>query len=59
MKTLAVALGEDSGTVEEIYEPYLILQGFLDRTSEGRKATMKTYKHLNIKPTQEQMDFFE
>lgn len=59
LKTLAVALGEDSGTVEEIYEPYLIQQGFLDRTSQGRKATMKTYKHFNIKPTQEQMDFFE
>jgi len=59
LKTLAVALGEDSGTVEEIYEPYLIQQGFLDRTSQGRKATMKTYKHFKIKPTQEQMDFFE
>jgi holliday junction DNA helicase RuvB len=59
LKTLAVALGEDSGTVEEIYEPYLIQQGFLDRTSQGRKATMKTYKHFNMKPTKEQMDFFE
>jgi len=59
LKTLAVALGEDSGTVEEIYEPYLIQQGFLDRTPQGRKATMKTYKHFKIKPTQEQLDLFE
>ncbi|MDP8201294.1 MAG: Holliday junction branch migration DNA helicase RuvB [Candidatus Tenebribacter burtonii] len=59
LKTLAVALGEDSGTVEEIYEPYLIQQGFLDRTSQGRKATMKTYKHFNIKPTQAQMSVFD
>ncbi|MCD4795583.1 MAG: Holliday junction branch migration DNA helicase RuvB, partial [Candidatus Cloacimonetes bacterium] len=46
LKTLAVAVGEDPGTVEEIYEPYLIQQGFLDRTPQGRKATMKTYKHF-------------
>ena len=59
LKTLAVALGEDAGTVEEIYEPYLIQQGFLDRTPQGRKATMKTYKHFNVKPTQAQMDLFE
>jgi len=59
LKTLAVALGEDSGTVEEIYEPYLIQQGFLDRTSQGRKATMKTYKHFNMKPTQAQMSVFD
>jgi Holliday junction DNA helicase RuvB len=59
LKTLAVALGEDAGTVEEIYEPYLIQQGFLDRTPQGRKATMKTYKHFNMKPTQAQMGLFE
>lgn len=59
LKTLAVALGEDSGTVEEIYEPYLIQQGFLDRTPQGRKATMKTYKHFGVTPTKEQMDLFE
>jgi Holliday junction DNA helicase RuvB len=47
VKTLAVALGEDSGTIEEIYEPYLIQQGFLDRTLQGRRATPKAYRHLN------------
>ncbi len=50
LKTLAVAVGEDPGTVEEIYEPYLIQQGFLDRTSQGRKATMKSYRHFGTTP---------
>ena len=59
LKTLAVAVGEDPGTVEEIYEPYLIQQGFLDRTPQGRKATMKTYKHFGITPNQAQMNVFE
>ncbi len=59
IKTLAVALGEDAGTVEEIYEPYLIQQGFLDRTPQGRKATLKTYKHFKIKPNQGQLQMFE
>jgi len=59
LKTLAVAVGEDPGTVEEIYEPYLIQQGFLDRTPQGRKATMKAYKHFGITPGQEQMSVFE
>ena len=59
LKTLAVAVGEDPGTVEEIYEPYLIQQGFLDRTPQGRKATMKAYKHFGITPTQAQMNVFE
>ena len=59
LKTLAVAVGEDSGTVEEIYEPYLIQQGFLDRTPQGRKATLKTYKHFGVSPNKKQMSLFE
>jgi len=59
LKTLSVAVGEDSGTVEEIYEPYLIQQGFLDRTPQGRKATIKSYKHFKIAPSQEQITIFE
>jgi len=59
LKTLAVAVGEDAGTVEEIYEPYLIQQGFLDRTSQGRKATYKSYKHFGITPNQAQMSVFD
>ena len=59
LKTLSVAVGEDPGTVEEIYEPYLIQQGFLDRTPQGRKATIKSYKHFKITPSQEQITIFE
>jgi len=59
LKTLAVAVGEDSGTVEEIYEPYLIQQGFLDRTTQGRKATFKSYRHFGLTPSQEQISIFE
>ncbi len=59
LKTLAVAVGEDPGTVEEIYEPYLIQQGFLDRTTQGRKATLKSYKHFNLTPREKQMEIFD
>jgi Holliday junction DNA helicase RuvB len=59
LKTLAVAVGEDAGTVEEIYEPYLIQQGFLDRTPQGRKATYKAYKHFGITPSETQLNVFE
>ena len=59
LKTLAVAVGEDPGTVEEIYEPYLILQGFLHRTPQGRKTTLKSYRHFGMNPTEQQLDLFE
>lgn len=44
--TIATAVGEDTGTVEEVYEPFLIQEGFLMRTSRGREATALAYKHL-------------
>lgn len=47
--TLAVAVGEDSGTLEEVYEPFLIQQGFLQRTPRGRTATPLAYRHLGIR----------
>lgn len=46
LKTLAVACSEDVRAIEEVYEPYLIQQGFLKRTSKGRMATVKSYEHL-------------
>ena len=49
LKTISVAVGEDAGTLEEIFEPYLIQQGFLERTPQGRKVTFRAYKHLDIK----------
>jgi Holliday junction DNA helicase RuvB len=44
--TIAAAVGEDAGTLEEVYEPYLMQQGFLDRTPRGRVATPGAYKHF-------------
>ncbi|MDR1581148.1 MAG: Holliday junction branch migration DNA helicase RuvB [Synergistaceae bacterium] len=50
LSTLAAALNEDTGTIEDIYEPYLIQKGMLERTPRGRKATRNTYEYLGIKP---------
>ena len=58
IKTLATAIGEDSGTIEEIFEPYLVQQGFLERTTQGRKVTFKAYKHLGLSPIEEQPEIF-
>ena len=44
---IATAVGEESGTIEEVYEPFLIQEGYIIRTPRGREATEKTYKHLN------------
>ncbi|MCU0440904.1 MAG: Holliday junction branch migration DNA helicase RuvB [Bacteroidia bacterium] len=44
--TIATAIGEESGTIEEVYEPYLIQEGFLTRTPRGREATEKAFKHF-------------
>ena len=49
LNTLGVAVGEDKGTIEEVYEPYLIKEGFLQRTPKGRVATTKAYQYLDIK----------
>lgn len=48
LSTLAVAVGEDKGTIEEVYEPFLIKGGFLQRTPKGRVATSKAYQYLGI-----------
>ena len=47
--TIATAVGEESGTIEEVYEPFLIQEGFLQRTPRGREATAKAYEHLGKK----------
>jgi Holliday junction DNA helicase RuvB len=46
IKTLAISVGEDTGTLEDLYEPYLIQEGFLQRTPRGRVATRRAYQHL-------------
>jgi holliday junction DNA helicase ruvB len=48
IETLSAALNEDSGTLEEVYEPYLMMQGFINRTPRGRVATEIAYRHLGI-----------
>ncbi|MGP1561154.1 MAG: Holliday junction branch migration DNA helicase RuvB [Helicobacteraceae bacterium] len=49
LATIAAALSEDEGTIEDVIEPYLIANGFIERTARGRLATRKTYELLNIK----------
>ncbi len=46
LKTIATAVGEEDGTIEEVYEPFLIMEGFIKRTPRGREATELAYKHL-------------
>lgn len=48
LKTIATAVGEQDGTIEEVYEPFLIKEGYLMRTSRGRQATEKAFKHLGL-----------
>ena len=48
LDTLAAAIGEDAGTIEDVYEPYLLKNGFLNRTARGRVATQTAYEHLGI-----------
>ena len=50
VNSLAVAVGEEPDTIEEVYEPYLIMEGYLNRTSQGRVATELSYKKLGLKP---------
>ncbi len=52
-------MGEEPGTIEEVYEPYLIREGFIQRTPRGREATPLAYRHLNVTPRrQNQADLF-
>jgi Holliday junction DNA helicase RuvB len=59
IKTIATAIGEDAGTIEEIFEPYLVQQGFLERSPQGRKVTFKAYRHLGLSPADSQSDIFQ
>ncbi|GAX37275.1 Holliday junction branch migration DNA helicase RuvB [Nodularia sp. NIES-3585] len=55
IETVAAATGEDTQTIEEVYEPYLMQIGYLSRTPRGRIATTSAYKHLGFKPPNEQL----
>ena len=59
INTIATALSEDPGTVEEVYEPYLIKEGFIKRTPRGREVTELAYKHLGRTPFTEQGTLFD
>jgi Holliday junction DNA helicase RuvB len=50
ISTIATAIGEEGGTIEEVYEPYLIQEGFLTRTPRGREVTEKAFKHFGMLP---------
>ena len=50
LKNIAAAVGEDAETLEEVYEPFLVQEGFLNRTPRGRTATPAAYRHLGITP---------
>lgn len=54
LNTIATAIGEESGTIEEVYEPFLIKEGYLKRTPRGREATEHAYKHLGRSITSDQ-----
>lgn len=59
LSTLAVAIGEDKGTIEEVYEPYLIQEGFLQRTPKGRVVTQKAFDYLGLKPSANTRNLFD
>jgi Holliday junction DNA helicase RuvB len=50
VNSLAVAVGEEPDTIEEVYEPYLIMEGYINRTPQGRVVTELCYKRLGVKP---------
>ena len=52
ISTIATAIGEDAGTLEEVYEPFLIMEGFIKRTPRGRMVTPLAYQHLGRNPYQ-------
>ena len=58
LTTIATALGEDPGTIEEVYEPFLIKEGFIKRTPRGREVTDLAYKHLGRNRYNVQTDLF-
>jgi Holliday junction DNA helicase RuvB len=59
LSTIATAVGEEAETIEEVYEPFLIQEGYMMRTSRGREATPMAYKHLGIIQPQKQGTIFE
>lgn len=59
LTTIGTAIGEDAGTIEEVYEPYLIMEGFIKRTPRGRMVTQLAYDHLGITPVADRGGLFD
>ena len=59
LNTIATAVGEEPDTIEEVYEPFLIQEGYLDRTPRGRKATAQAFEHIGVVPGPDQGKLFE
>jgi Holliday junction DNA helicase RuvB len=59
ISTISTACGEEAETIEEVYEPFLIQEGYLKRTSRGREATELAYKHLNVVPPAQNLNLFK
>jgi Holliday junction DNA helicase RuvB len=58
LDNIAASIGEEAGTIEDVIEPYLIQQGYLQRTTRGRIATLAAYRHLGVAPPQRDGDMF-
>ena len=58
LNTIATAVSEEAGTLEEVYEPFLIKEGFLKRTPRGREVTELAYKHLGLMPESKDGELF-
>jgi Holliday junction DNA helicase RuvB len=58
LTTIATAVGEEAGTIEEVHEPFLIMEGFIQRTPRGRIATEKAYKHIGAVPPRKEGTLF-
>ena len=56
---MAAAIGEEAGTIEDVIEPYLIQQGYMQRTPRGRIATQAAYRHLGLMPPAQSAQLFE
>ena len=59
LNTIAVSVGEDAGTLEEVYEPFLIQQGFIQRTPRGRVVTPLAYRHIGVQPPSQPGGLFD
>jgi Holliday junction DNA helicase RuvB len=59
LNTIATAVGEEPGTIEEVYEPFLIQEGFINRTARGREATERAYTHLGKRAPAVQNTLFD